>query len=169
MIPPVERFWSKVDKSGPVVRSDLGECWVWKGSRSRFGYGRFPVEHRRQVYAHRFAYELAYGPIVLDLLVCHRCDNPPCVNPDHLFLGDNSDNIADRQSKNRQARREQIVSNRRQAFADDHLSAKVPAATISLIRSMHAAGKTRREIASTLDLARMYVSDVVAGRRRKHG
>ena len=98
---PIEtRFWSKVDRTaGPDA------CWPWVARVGAGGYGviRFGSKHRR---AHRVAYELAHGPIPTDLFVCHTCDNPRCCNPRHLWLGSPGDNMADRDSKGRQARGE---------------------------------------------------------------
>jgi hypothetical protein len=93
--PIAERFWPKVDKSG--------ECWIWRGAKNRNGYGTFMLGEF-QARAHRVAYELTYGPILDRLMVCHHCDNPPCCNPAHLFLGTVADNAADMVKKGRQAR-----------------------------------------------------------------
>jgi hypothetical protein len=83
-----ERFWAKVNKSaGP------GECWPWTGATQARGYGHFSPEHRRMVGAHRFAYELAVGPIAADLVVDHLCRNPICVNPAHLEAVTNRENL----------------------------------------------------------------------------
>ena len=86
-----DRFWEKVDKRGP------DECWPWIAGHHSFGYGVFGPKT-----AHRVSYELEYGPIDSPkLVVCHRCDNPPCVNPAHLFLGSQRVNMQDAKSKGR--------------------------------------------------------------------
>ena len=94
--PPPDRFWPKVQRTLDDT------CWEWQGYRGADGYGRFRVATRgAPALAHRFAYETAFGPIPPGLLVCHRCDNPPCVRPSHLFLGTQQDNIRDCSAKGR--------------------------------------------------------------------
>lgn len=90
-----ERFWRKVDKPN-------GEngCWLWTGSFTTPGYGQFRADGKN-LSTHRYAYEISRGPIPKGLLVCHHCDNPKCVRPDHLFLGTHKDNHDDSVAKGR--------------------------------------------------------------------
>jgi hypothetical protein len=101
------RFWMRVDKDGPTLVPELGPCWIWTAARGDHGYGTFCPAGAPNVGAHRYSYELHHGPIAEGLLACHRCDNPPCVNPGHLFAGTHSDNMRDMVAKGRHARRKE--------------------------------------------------------------
>jgi hypothetical protein len=89
-----ERFLEKVDKGDG--------CWIWNAARSKAGYGKFVVTKSiGPVGAHRVSYQLFVGEIPARLQVLHRCDNPPCVNPAHLFIGTQADNMRDCHGKGR--------------------------------------------------------------------
>lgn len=97
----IRKFWNNVEKKAE------SECWEWIGSRDSKGYGKFfsceDGSHKLLI-AHRIAYFLVNGVDPGDAFVCHSCDNPPCCNPKHLWLGTMKDNVADMCKKNRQGR-----------------------------------------------------------------
>jgi hypothetical protein len=87
----IERFIDKIDKSG--------ECWEWTAGKDPDGYGIF--HHKKSVRAHRFAYKIFKGDVPSGMCICHICDNPGCVNPDHMWIGSVTENNRDRESKGR--------------------------------------------------------------------
>lgn len=100
-----QRFWSQVNIVGP------NECWIWQGRKTKAGYGNIPL-HRTSSTAHRVAYEIVHGiEVPSDVYVCHRCDNPPCCNPSHLFKGTAFDNQADSMAKGRRISSFPLTSN----------------------------------------------------------
>lgn len=145
-----EHFWSKVDKSaGPDA------CWVWRGSSRGDRYGA--IKWRKKLWmAHRLSYTLAYGPIPDGMDVLHRCDNPPCVNPTHLFPGTQQDNVIDKVVKGRQARGQMIT---RARFTDQEIIA---------IRTKHANGATTRELATEYKTDTSYIRRIVLRKRWGH-
>ncbi len=96
----VTRFWKYVDTTGGLLA-----CWIWIGQRDRKGYGRIADTGRppRPLLAPRVSYTIHFGPIPDGMCVLHRCDNPVCVNPAHLWVGGPPDNVHDMMSKGRKA------------------------------------------------------------------
>ena len=101
----IRRFWSKVSRS-----SESDGCWIWSATaRNKDGYGYFGITRDKRkltLHAHRVAYTLAHGQITDRMHVCHHCDVPACVRPEHLFLGTHADNVHDMCAKGRQTRGE---------------------------------------------------------------
>lgn len=103
------RLWARVERK-------TSGCWEWTGARSNFGYGQLWIDGVRWT-AHRLAYVIESGqPVAAGMFVCHRCDNPPCCNPAHLFIGTNSDNIRDAASKGRLPRGDDYRAKQRAAM-----------------------------------------------------
>jgi hypothetical protein len=106
-VPIIDRFWTKIHRHGPVPAHcpHLGPCWLFTGrARMKGGYGQIGGRKngkRWPMYTHRVAWELAVGPIPAGASVLHKCDVPLCCNPSHLFLGTQTDNLADAREKGR--------------------------------------------------------------------
>ena len=141
---PTDRVLEKFPQGDPE------ECWEWTAGRSRAGYGRFKVE-RKQTPAHRHSYEHFVGPIPEGLCVLHKCDNPPCCNPAHLFLGTLLDNNKDRHAKGRTSR-----ASRSQG--EKHGLSKL---TEAAVRAIRADSRIHREIAADYGVDRSAVSQVM--------
>lgn len=134
-----------------------GGCWEWQGYRSRKGYGEIKVDGRMEK-AHRQAFLLRRGPIPQGMHVLHRCDNPPCVNPDHLFLGTNDDNVADRTAKGRSARNVGAAASTAKLTEDD----------VRQIRRMATLGMTNLEIAEAFPVNDRSISNIIRNKTWSH-
>lgn len=118
-------FWTKVDKKGPQ------ECWEWLGNRDVEGYGRLGIDGKTHK-AHRLSWVLKNGPIPEGMCICHHCDNPPCVNPVHLFMETVGDNNRDAARKGR--------SKGKVSRGEEHVRAKLTMENVREIRWLYAAG-----------------------------
>lgn len=121
----IEAFWNRVDRSGGE-----NSCWLWTSSRKKGGYGGISWKGK-QDRAHRIAYSLTYGEIPDGLYVLHECDNPPCCNPKHLFLGTHLENMQDRDRKGRNINR----------AGEDHPMCVLSDDQVTTIRLRYASGE----------------------------
>jgi hypothetical protein len=150
------RFWKYTQKGAD------DECWRWTGGHGRTGYGRIDLSElgqpRRQHSAHRISYELHIGPIPEGLCVCHRCDNPGCVNPAHLFAATQGDNMRDRDQKRRGVH----------LAGEKHPRSVLTDAKVEAIRRLCAAGAMQQDIAILCDMTPENVSLIVTRKAWRH-
>ena len=142
----MKRFWEKVDRSG--------DCWEWRAGATR-GYGTFWDGHK-MVYAHRFSFLLDRGFIPSDTCVLHNCDNPSCVNPEHLFLGTRKDNMQDSISKKRNSR------------GEVHGRSVLTKKDVYEIRRLHTLGVEQRILAKMWKIDPSNVSLIASKKRWAH-
>ena len=139
----IERFWSYVDKRGP------DECWEWTGTFGARGYGQLGVNYK-MLSAHRISETIARadpGP----LFVCHHCDNPRCVNPRHLFVGTQDDNVQDMISKSREAR------------GEGHGKSRLSVQDIKRMRNLYMGGMIQQELACVFGVSRVQICRILRG------
>lgn len=156
-----ERFWAKVNKNGPIVRPELGPCWLWPRVGNN-GYGKTTIRLKHWA-AHRLAWVYANGEIPEGLCVCHSCDTPTCVRPTHLWLGTSQENTTDKVLKNRGATRTKIVN---ESFVKNS-NMKLCEWDVRLIRAF-SKEFTNAKIAPIFGISRAYVSEVVSGKTWGH-
>lgn len=149
---PERRFWEKVDKRGP------DECWPWTASRMKFGHGEFFVSPERgKVPAHSYARELHEGrPCPPGMETCHRCDNPPCCNPAHLYFGTRRQNVDD------------MIKRGRMLVGSARSSAKLTEDQVLEIRVRAATGEPRKRIAADFGISHDYVTQITGGSIWRH-
>lgn len=143
------RFWAKTQVNG--------DCLEWTGAISSSGYGTIGVG-RSSLKSHRVAFELVNGYLPPDAYVCHRCDNPRCVKPDHLFLGTAKDNIQDCVRKNR----------RNTPKGADSSRARLTESDVVGIRLKHSAGQTQRSLANEYSVGLSAIKHILHGRSWRH-
>jgi hypothetical protein len=152
------RFWSKVQKLNEANES----CWVWTGNHSNKMYGKFSYRKDNKIIyirAHVYSWELANNFTLkkkIGHFVCHKCDHPWCVNPDHLFLGNAKENAEDKVMKGRVARGEKIGNS------------KLTEIKIKEIRSLHNNGSNTKELANLFDVKILTIQRIVKRRSWKH-
>lgn len=170
----INLFWSRVDKNGPVPPHvpHLGNCWIWHGFILK-RYGRFrpgSSNTARQVYAHRFSYEISIGKIPDELLVCHHCDTPLCVRPDHLFVGDYKANAEDCSKKERWPTGNDHYSHRtpeRTARGERTRHAKLTEAQVSQIRNLYKGpnnGPSQYVLAKQFGVTQSNIGHIILGK-----
>lgn len=136
------RFWAKVARTPG--------CWIWNGCHTSAGYGQIRL-HGEAVYAHRLSWEMKNGPVPVGIEVLHKCDNPACVNPEHLFLGTQSDNINDCVAKGRFNR----------PFGEVHPRAKLTKNQVEEIRKSKI---SQRKLAQQYEVSRWAIQSILHGR-----
>lgn len=156
MARPIQRRGDVAGRFAASVVKQYG-CWGWLGHHDRAGYGRLQIGNRSK-HAHRVSWELHNGPIPAGSWVLHRCDNPPCCNPAHLFLGDQAANVADMVSKGRN----------RALMGELHPNAKLTEGDVREIRRAHESGATNYKLAEMYGCSRRNISLIVRGLAWKH-
>lgn len=145
------RFWSQ------VRRGNADDCWEWTGYKSAQGYGRVNYKYPiRTTKAHRFSYYLAHGSLPENMSVCHRCDNPSCVNPAHLFLETNAGNVADRVRKGRSV----VPFSRGSAKKNAVLT---ESQVLEIKEALRASSASQSELARKFGVARATINNIAQG------
>lgn len=139
-----------------IKSSSNDECWIWSGYKNPAGYGHSSIKHKT-IYAHRLSYMLFVGQIPDNYKVCHKCDNPSCVNPAHLFVGTQLDNIRDRDKKSRKT----------WPTGESNPNAKLTDSEVSEIRKLKSeTNVTTRKLAKRFGVSAGYISLLCRGIRR---
>lgn len=156
-----------------VLVSEDG-CWLWQRSKDSKGYGAVYVPHRMS--AHRASYELTFGPVPKGKSVCHTCDNPACINPDHLWLGSHAENMADMKAKGRSSKPPVHTGDKhwrskypeKVAKGEAVTNAKMTNEKVIKLRLDYVAGVPKQELVSRYGCTQSSISDYIGGRSWKH-
>lgn len=165
-----ERFWAKVNKDGPTMPHIDSACWEWTACKSNSGYGAFGL-NGKAFHAHRVSWLIVNGEIgqtaaYHGLCVCHRCDNRNCVNPSHLFLGTQRDNIRDMVDKKRHG---SLTKPENQSRGEHHGMAKISAENVMQIRAIYAAGEiSQKAIGLRFGVTDVLISKIINRKIWKH-
>jgi hypothetical protein len=152
-----ERFWKYVDKKGD------NDCWVWKGYRQIYGYGQIFI-NKKSCGTHRVMWELVNGPIPEGLFVCHHCDNPPCCNLSHLFLGTSQDNVNDMMQKGRFVRYSGSRNGKDNGKGRGKGGKKLTMIEATEIRELRKTGLTFLEIGNKYRVSAVMIYYIVSGK-----
>jgi hypothetical protein len=145
----VDRFWQRVEKTDG--------CWLWRGQARANGYGEFSGRGERHRAAHRYSYQTFVGPIPDGMFVCHSCDNPACVRPDHLWVGTPADNVADMVAKGRQA------TDKRVYRGESNSQCKLSEDQVMAIRSEYRPRVVpQRELAKRYGVSQRLINKIIA-------
>lgn len=158
----IDAFWAKVDKSGGPTA-----CWPWTGVLWKgYLYGHLE-RNGHKIKAHRHAWELTHGLIPDGLEICHTCDNPPCCNPRHLFLGTQADNMADMKAKGRGALGNKNGSRRhpeRLPRGENHKNSRLTVAQVREIRDRYIPGVVRQvDLGHEFGVSQTTIGNIVRG------
>lgn len=154
----VERFFSYIDKNGPIAPNLGTRCWIWTGCKDENGYGTIRYKGKN-LRAHRVSMEIHSGQVPPDYYTCHHCDNPSCVNPDHLFPGTPADNAQDRDRKNRRV----------DISGEQSPRAKLSEKQVITIRERYVFENiTRKQLAKEFGVSVGCISGIVSGEKWKH-
>ena len=169
----LDRFWNKANKDGPVPSHcpELGPCWVWTAHIDRLGYGWFQSARRKSELAHRVAWRITNGTILDGIKCCHKCDNRSCVNPDHLFLGTQADNMRDAANKKRMASGDRSGSRlhpESRPRGENTPCAKLRDEDIPVIRALVANGKSQRSVARRFGVHHGIIGGIIRRKAWKH-
>lgn len=149
-----DKFWSCVDRDGPLHQTLGTRCWTWTGSKS-LGYGLLFVDGQKYR-AHRLSIELDGREMPDDMYACHRCDNRGCVRPDHLFVGTPADNVADMMAKGRDR------------YGDGDLHIRLTDEAVREMRVLAANGWCTEDLATRFRVSESRAFNIVTGRTWTH-